>query len=143
MRALLVDDDPAVVSIGRRWLTEAGYDVRTSTDFRDAVTELKTNAVDAVIVDVRLGEFNGLQLAHLARQFRASARIVVISGWDDPVLKREAACLGAPYLVKPFSASDLLTALGPGVLESEAMGPIAARAGRAARGLMLVRQQTS
>ena len=128
MRALLVDDDPAVVSIGRRWLTEAGYDVRTSTDFRDAVTELKTN---------------GLQLAHLARQFRASARIVVISGWDDPVLKREAACLGAPYLVKPFSASDLLTALGPGVLESEAMGPIAARAGRAARGLMLVRQQTS
>jgi len=60
---------------------------------------------------VRLGDFNGLQLAILARQRYPNARIVVMSAWDDPVLKRDAAQCGASYLVKPFNAPQLLTAI--------------------------------
>lgn len=72
---------------------------------------LRTCPADTVVVDVRLGEFNGLQLAHVARRYRPEARIVVISAWDDPVLKMEAASLGAVYLVKPFTALELLNAI--------------------------------
>jgi DNA-binding response OmpR family regulator len=37
--------------------------------------------------------------------------MVFISGWDDPVLRRDAAELGAMYLQKPIKAAELLAAL--------------------------------
>src|SRR5205807_1677792 len=80
----------------------------------DAAAELKSHHPEVVIVDVRLGEFNGLQLALMARRCRPEARIVVISGWDDPVLKNHAAECGAVYLVKPFTSSELLAAITSG-----------------------------
>ncbi len=114
MQALLVDDNPTIVSVVGRWLADAGYDTTTSMDFSDAAAELKSHHQDVVVVDVRLGEFNGLQLAIMARRCTPGARIVVISGWDDPVLKNHAAECGAAYLVKPFTSSELLAAITSG-----------------------------
>jgi DNA-binding NarL/FixJ family response regulator len=64
-----------------------------------------------LVVDIRLGAFNGLQLALDARRRYPEARIVMISSWDDPVLRRDAEQFGATYVVKPFSAADLLAAI--------------------------------
>ena len=68
-----------------------------------------------MITDVRLGAFNGLQLAILARAVRPDTRVVVFSGFDDPVLKEEARRIGAAYLVKPVSGQDLLIHVGRGL----------------------------
>ena len=57
---------------------------------------------------MRLGAFNGLQLAMLARDVRADVRVVVFSGFDDPVLKEEARRIGASYLVKPVSGHTIV-----------------------------------
>ncbi len=90
---------------------DAGYDVQTASDFPEAAFNLKTSQFETVIVDIRLGEFNGLQLAERARRAGGDVRIVVMSAWCDPVLKAEAARLGAVYLDKPFTASQLSSAL--------------------------------
>jgi DNA-binding response OmpR family regulator len=112
MHALIVDDNPHVVSITERWLSDAGYSVATAYDFEDAARQLINEMPDIVLVDVRLGTFNGLQLAIKAREQFPGARIVVMSAWDDPVLKHEAEQCGACYIVKPFTGAQLLEAIG-------------------------------
>ena len=111
MNALVVDDDPQVRKLTQRWLTQAGYSVATSSGFPDALDHVEQERLDALVVDIRLGEFNGLQLALKAREHLPHARIVMMSAWNDPVLRRDAAHCGATYIVKPFSSTDLLTAI--------------------------------
>jgi DNA-binding NarL/FixJ family response regulator len=79
--------------------------------FEDAKREIAMLRPEIVVTDVRLGAFNGLQLALLARAVRSDVRVVVFSGFDDPVLKEEARRIGAIYLVKPVSGHALVQAL--------------------------------
>nr|MBA3884527.1 response regulator [Acidobacteriota bacterium] len=65
-------------------------------------------AFDALVTDVRLGEYNGLQLAVIARDLQPNIRIIVYSGYNDPVLREEAERIGAVYLVKPVPSRQLL-----------------------------------
>jgi len=127
MHVLVVDDEPSVTSIVGAWLTEAGHRVTTATNFKTAQQEMKGAAIDAVIVDVRLGEFNGLQLAIMARGHNPTTKIVVISGWDDPVLKQQAETCGASYLQKPFTAAELVALLNdsrPGPIDASSVSSV-------------------
>ena len=92
-RVLVVDDDAQVLAITKRCLVEAGYEVVTANNFKDARAVIDHDAPDIVIVDVRLGEFNGLQLGIIARQIRSDIGLVIMSGWDDPVHRQHAAQL--------------------------------------------------
>jgi DNA-binding response OmpR family regulator len=108
---LIVDDDPQILSLANRYLTHAGFDVAISDDFLQAMFQLRAHRPSVLIVDVRLGDRNGLQLAIIARQQWPDVPIVTISGWDDPVLKREAAACQTVFLTKPFGQSQLVTAI--------------------------------
>lgn len=109
--ALIVDDDPQILSYIRKILETAGYEVVTSTDFKDARQQVQLHRPGIVVADVRLGDFNGIQIGMLAKSARPDVRVVIISGWDDAVLRHEAADLGAIYLQKPFTPDELLSAL--------------------------------
>jgi DNA-binding NtrC family response regulator len=108
-RVLFVDDDPQVLALGAKWLEAAGYAVQTATTFAGAKLRI-VEPLDVLIVDVRLRDFNGLQLAVQARAIHPGIRIVVVSGWNDPVLTREAEACGASFLPKPFDKTQLLEA---------------------------------
>lgn len=108
-RVLVVDDDSQVLSLMGRWLAAAGYDVVLLDNFNDARMEIHVCAPDIAVIDVRLADFNGLQLGLLAREAKPDVRLVFVSGWDDAVLRREATKLHAAYVQKPLlSAADLL-----------------------------------
>lgn len=111
-RILLVDDEPGLLEALRVALERAGREVVACRTFDDAREKLLTERFDVLVTDVRLGAFNGLQLAIIARSRAADMRIIVFSGFDDPVLKEEASGLGAQYLVKPVSAEALLEHIG-------------------------------
>ncbi len=107
-RVLIVDDEPALLDALRSALKRAGHDVVACRTFEDAREQLLTEEFDALVTDVRLGAFNGIQLAVIARDQSPSIRIVVFSGYDDPVLRAEAERLGGTFLLKPVSAEALL-----------------------------------
>jgi DNA-binding NtrC family response regulator len=107
-RVLIVDDDPAVLDGLKAGFEQAGKPVVTSAGFHDARRRLLEEHFDVLATDVRLGAFNGLQLAVIGRDRNPEMRIIVFSGFDDPVLQAEAARLGAHYLVKPVSLGRLL-----------------------------------
>ena len=110
-RALVIDDDAQVLSLTEDWLRAAGYDVITAGTFEDGLLAIRRHAPSIVVSDVRLGEFNGLHLGIMAQSLAPDVRLVFVSGWDDPVLRRDAASLGGAYLQKPLRANDLLSAV--------------------------------
>jgi DNA-binding NtrC family response regulator len=104
---MIVDDDSAVLRALNELVLEWGFDVVKFSNFEDARAHLTTTAPDALIVDVRLGMFNGLQLVHLAKQVDPGMTVIAMSGFDDAVLRAEAASVGALYMIKPVNLEDL------------------------------------
>jgi len=110
---VVVDDDQAVLETLAKVLIAWGYEALPFTRFEDARTFLTENAADILIVDIRLGKYNGLQLIHLARQNHPEMVVVAVSGYDDPVLRAAAADAGAAYFVKPIEYPHLREHLAP------------------------------
>jgi len=108
---LLVDDDPAVLQLVRQWLSSAGYTVIACDRFETAKQHLAAQAPDILVTDVRLGAYNGLQLVILAKQQGPQVAAVVMSAFDDPTLRKEAAQSGAGYVNKPCTRDQVLTAV--------------------------------
>jgi len=106
-RVLIVDDDASLLEALERGLEYHGLDVVAHGTFEAARRALRTDSFDALLTDVRLGAFNGLHLAVDARNSQPDIRIVVFSGFDDPVLRSEAEHIGALYVVKPVTAEQL------------------------------------
>ena len=105
---LVVDDDIVLLDAIERALREAGEQAIACGSFEEARRVVRDRTLDALITDVRLGAFNGLQLAVMARDIQPDIQIIVFSGFDDPVLRADAERIGATYLVKPVPSSYLL-----------------------------------
>jgi DNA-binding response OmpR family regulator len=108
LRVLVVDDDLSLLSAIERALLEAGERVIARGSFEEARRVLRDQVFDVLVTDIRLGAFNGLQLAVIARDLYPSIRVLVFSGFDDPVLRAETEHLGGQYLVKPVTSAHLL-----------------------------------
>src|SRR6476620_6413091 len=104
-RVLIVDDDEVYLEGMKELLEEAGYVVDLASSFDDGRQRLREHSPDLLIIDVRLGAFNGLQLISTG-QVRIPA--IVVTGFDDTVLRADADGFGASYLVKPIKPAALL-----------------------------------
>ena len=116
---LIVDDDIVLLDALERAFREAGENAIACGTFEEARRVVRDKTLDALITDVRLGAFNGLQLAVMARDIQPSIQVIVFSGFDDPVLRADAERIGATYLVKPVPSSYLLQLLQPAAAKSE------------------------
>jgi DNA-binding response OmpR family regulator len=105
---LIAEDDPATLVGLAGYLRGEGFSAIPLPTFAEARRIMPFAKPDVVVADVRLGEYNGLQLAVQARGLDPPPVIIVTSGFDDPVLKAEAERLGATFLMKPFEPSQLL-----------------------------------
>ena len=106
-RVLVVDDDPDVLETLTWAVSRAGFEVDAHARFDLAKQVIRGNTPQGLVTDVRLGAFNGLQLAVLLRAVDARAPVVVISAFDDPMIRRDAEAMGAVFLTKPVSAEQL------------------------------------
>jgi DNA-binding response OmpR family regulator len=102
LRVMVVDDEAMALATIERYISHWGWEAVPFGSFEHARAFLLKNTPDALVVDVRLGEFNGLQLVHLAKQQDPDRPVVAVSGFDDPVLRADAEGVGAAYLVKPL-----------------------------------------
>jgi DNA-binding NtrC family response regulator len=111
-RVVVVDDDSPLLEAVTGVLKEAGCAVAAFGRFQDAKQHLATkDPPDVLITDVRLGAFNGLQLALKCKLEHPSMVAVVMTGFDDPVLRRDAETSGAHYLLKPVRPDTLIDLL--------------------------------
>jgi DNA-binding response OmpR family regulator len=106
---LIVDDDPATLSGLVALVEGAGHSALGASDYAEGRRLLAQIPVDLVVVDVRLGAYNGLQLVVLAQSLPSPPAAIVTSGFEDPVLEEEARHLNAPFLLKPIDPPQLLS----------------------------------
>jgi len=122
-RALIVDDDLRILALATRWLAGSDFEIQTASTFADARNEIREHAPDIVVTDIRLGEFNGIQLGMIARETRPDVKLVIMSGYDDPVLRRDVDDLHATFLSKPMRQHALVAAMRETGAASEADNP--------------------
>jgi CheY-like chemotaxis protein len=106
---LLVDDEDAVRSLGRRFLEPDGWAVLEATDGLDAlhVIEGVTERLDLVITDLNMPQVTGRELAEVLSVFRPGLPVLGITGFLSAVdLDRRL-----PILPKPFTPESLLQAV--------------------------------
>ena len=105
---LIVDDDRQVLRYLTEILQDAGYDTVACSRFQDARAQLATTRPALLLTDIRLGAYNGIQLAFFAQDHHPGLPVIVLTGYEDPTLREEARRSGAEFLVKPVPGAALL-----------------------------------
>ena len=106
-KILILEDDARVANAYAEALREDGNEVTVCTGFEEARDYMKKECPHALLTDIRVGQYNGLQLALLFRACCPDGRVVVVTGYDDAVLRNEVGALNADFLVKPVSLAQL------------------------------------
>ena len=107
-RILVVDDDPAILRTLVIGLRAHGYEPRTATDGRSAVSLGRADPPDLVILDLGLPDISGVEVLRQLRSW-SQVPVIVLSARDGSEDKVEALDVGADdYVTKPFGMDELL-----------------------------------
>ena len=101
---LVVDDDHAVCQIVQRMLSDEQYQVQTSQSVADALLAIEQMPFDAYVMDYRLSDGSGLDVAERIRSKGSEAPIILMSGYDASAIALRAEKFRIfDFLQKPFS----------------------------------------
>jgi len=105
---LVVDDDPSIRQMLVDFLGDYDFQVSAAASGAEMAQALTRSAVDLLVLDVRLPDEDGIQIARRLRE-QSDLAIIVITGRHDEADRVMALELGADdYLTKPFSPRELL-----------------------------------
>lgn len=116
LRALLVDDEPFILqglSMLIDWASEGYEIVGKAGSAREALTIIRQEKPDLVLVDIRMPQMSGLDMLEEVRRDNMShACFVIMSGYSDFEYARTALKWGCiDYLLKPINREELLNIL--------------------------------
>ena len=104
---LVVDDEPDIVEVLRRYLATQGYTVSTATDGSAMRRVMAATPVDLVLLDLGLPGEDGLALMRSLRD-ESSAAVVVVTGRGETVDRIVGLEVGADdYIAKPFDVREV------------------------------------
>jgi len=108
-RVLVVEDDPSIMLGLRINLESEGYVVLSAEDGERALSVVRAEPPDLVILDVMLPKMNGFQVLQTVRREGFAMPIIVLSARTGEMDKVTGLELGAEdYVAKPFSLAELL-----------------------------------
>jgi two-component system response regulator ResD len=107
---LIVEDEPTIADIVRRYLERAGYSARTVGDGLEAVAAVSSRRPDLVVLDIMLPGIDGLEVM---RRLRAGEGrpigVILLTAKGDEHARITGLRLGADdYVAKPFSPAELV-----------------------------------
>ncbi len=141
-RILLADDSVTAQNMGRRILTDAGYEVVTVNNGSAALKKIAENKPDLIVLDVYMPGYGGLEVCQRVKENPETRQIPVLLtvGKLEPFKAEEARRVGADaFIIKPFEATELLTVLTK--LEDKIVAqPQPQKSGRFAKALAAVEQ---
>lgn len=108
MNVLVVDDETNIRKTIAICLEIEGCQVRSVSNFDDAVNEIKQGVFDVAFLDLRLGTKNGLELIPYLQFHSPRAKIVIITAYASIDSAIEAIRKGATdYIPKPFTPAQI------------------------------------
>jgi two-component system OmpR family response regulator len=109
VRALVVDDEPAISELVSMALRYEKFEVRTAASGHAAVAEAKDFNPDIIVLDIMLPDFDGLEVMRRIRADNADVPVLFLTAKDavaDRVVGLTAG--GDDYVTKPFSVEELV-----------------------------------
>ena len=111
-RILVVDDEQNAREALKTILTEEGYEVAEAADGEEGLAKLSRFQPDAVLCDIRMPKFDGLELLKRAREQGFSSVFVMVTAFGSIETAVQAMRLGAEdYVTKPIDVSAVLAKL--------------------------------
>jgi two-component system, OmpR family, response regulator len=112
IRVLVVDDEPSLTELLASVLRYEGWDIRTAVDGSSAVRTAREFQPDAVVLDVMLPDFSGLEVLRRLRAELPQVCVLFLTA-RDAVEDRVAGITagGDDYVTKPFSLEEVLARL--------------------------------
>jgi len=110
-KALVVDADPKNLHDMGAALRSFGYETLEAASFEAGKQLWMTEKPSVLVADVRLGQFNGLQLLLRAKTDRPDVLAVITCAFADRVLEAETLRFGGTFVVRPFVAEEVLASI--------------------------------
>jgi two-component system, NtrC family, response regulator HydG len=109
---LVVDDDIALCRIVQRMLSEEKYEVQEANSVADALKAIERKSFDVYLLDYKLPDGSGLDVAERIRSKWGPTPIILMSGYDPSAAALRAEQLSiSDFLQKPFSREILCKAV--------------------------------
>ncbi|MDF1739502.1 MAG: sigma-54 dependent transcriptional regulator, partial [Verrucomicrobiales bacterium] len=107
-KILIIDDEAAILNLMAKSCEQQGHQVTAVQTGREGLASLEANTPDLMIVDLFIGDMNGLDIIKQSSEHHPDVQIVMVTGNGSIESAVEAMRLGAfDYLTKPFELSDL------------------------------------
>ena len=105
-RILIVDDEESTCLLYAEELSEEGYEVIITNDYLGLLEIIKQQRPDLIVLDIRLGEYNGLDLLQDIRNVYYDMPVILCSVYS--IFKYDIKSIAADfYVVKSFDLTEL------------------------------------
>ena len=106
---LVVEDEPSIAEIVALYLERAGFSVRTAADGQEALDESARSLPDLIVLDLMLPRIDGYEVLRRLRT-TSDTPVIMLTARKTEVDRIAGLELGADdYVVKPFSAQELVS----------------------------------
>ena len=112
MKILIIDDDPLILDLQETLLTDAGYEILTSTDSGKALELILANKPDCVITDIMMPGIDGLQILKQINDNKnlIDTKVIIVSSKSFEFDRRQAMKMGAVgFITKPIDPATYCT----------------------------------
>jgi FixJ family two-component response regulator len=113
----IVDDDPDMRSVIQDLLWRFGWHTETYASAGGFLAAASNTAAECLLVDVQLGDSNGIEMARLLGSMGYRFPTIFMTGSMNEVFRAQAAKVGCiAYLQKPFSGDELKAAIAQAIV---------------------------
>ncbi len=95
MNFLIVDDNAAVRRLIAEIVLPFADEIRECSDGADALLAYNAKRPDLVLMDIRMGQVDGIEATKRIKAVDPSAKIIIVTDYDDEVLRQTAMRVGA------------------------------------------------
>ena len=119
----VVEDDPLQLNQLEKLLNESGYYVLKAPDFDAAQRIILHEKYDLLLLDLRLGEQNGMEILSVVKRLDESVPVIILSSITNVEEKVSAFEIGVDdYVTKPYHPAELLLRIKRFLKQSEEQG---------------------
>jgi two-component system response regulator (stage 0 sporulation protein F) len=108
IKLLIVDDEKGLCEYLKDFFTPRGYDVSIATNGEDALSIVKKEKPQLVLLDVNMPDMDGLEVLRSIKKLEPQTKVIMVTVEDDADTRKKVKTLGADEFVrKPFTTDYL------------------------------------
>ena len=112
IRVLTVDDEPSLIELLSMAMRYEGWDVHTASSGTEAVRVAKQCEPDAIVLDMMLPDFDGLEVMRRIRASQPDVPVIFLTAKDGVADRISGLTAGGDdYVTKPFSLEEVIARL--------------------------------